>query len=374
MENNISTLVGLRNNLNYSKEFYKYFRRIYPTQELVLVSYGSNDDTNKWLDSLNDKNLIYYYSEENKTFSDTYNKCAELATKPFIVFCHNDMVVAPGFLENIEKYLHKDRVVGYVTVEPPIFPSPRIGKIIKNFGDGFENFDESFFEFAKQEQEINKNKTEEGITFFMSLSRDLFLEIGGLDNKFNPMFMEDTDLIRRLEYLKLKLITSRDSITNHFVSKTSRFSEEYKSKTAEIEQNSNRTYIRKWGSYNSNYKFNVGFVIKNANYNIVHHFEPWCDRLYSDYSDFQKYIQNNQEKTPLNLDHRVYSLNNDPELENDIIISFDGSKLNQNSFELIQNIQNILGEVTEIGEYEIDIFKIKIIRLINNINSNIYIK
>ena len=83
------------------------------------------------MDSLEDKNLKYFYSTENKTFSDTYNKCAELATNPYIVFCHNDIVVAPGFLENIEKYAQKDRVISYTTVEPPIFKDhQRPGKII----------------------------------------------------------------------------------------------------------------------------------------------------------------------------------------------------------------------------------------------------
>jgi hypothetical protein len=64
----ISTLVGLRNNLEYSQKFYKRFREIYPTEELVFVSWGSSDGTHEWLDSLNDENLIYFYSEESKTF------------------------------------------------------------------------------------------------------------------------------------------------------------------------------------------------------------------------------------------------------------------------------------------------------------------
>ena len=56
----ISTLVGLKNNLDYSKKFYKRFREVYPTEELCFVSYGSNDGTHEWLDYLNDENLKYY--------------------------------------------------------------------------------------------------------------------------------------------------------------------------------------------------------------------------------------------------------------------------------------------------------------------------
>mgnify|MGYP000932228797 FL=1 len=95
----ISTLVGLKDNLEYSKHFYKTFRQIYPTEELVFVSYGSTDETDIWLNELCDfdDNVIAFHEDGGKTFSDTYNKAIELATKDFVVFAHNDMVVAAGF-------------------------------------------------------------------------------------------------------------------------------------------------------------------------------------------------------------------------------------------------------------------------------------
>lgn len=374
MQNKISTLVGLRNNLDYSKEFYKYFRRVYSTEELVFVSYNSFDGTDEWLDSLNDPNLIYLHSQDDGNFSDTFNKCAELATNSFIVFCHNDMVVAPMFLENLEKYLHKDRAVGYVTVEPPIFPSPRVGKIIRDFGDGFENFNESFFEFARQEQENMQNQTENGITFFSAMSREVFLEMGGFDNIFNPMFMEDTDLIRRIEYRKLKCFTSRDSITNHFVSKTSRFSEEYKEKTRIIENNSQRNYLRKWGSQNSNNRFNIGFIVENCNEQLLEALEPWCDQIYLDdgYKIISsRYVEKEQPNTSFLLKYRIRD--KDEEKINDIIIKFDASKLNNNNFEIIKNLQNILGDTTVGEKYEIDIFEIEVNNLNNTIQDLIFI-
>ena len=102
---NISVLVGLYNNLDYTQHFYSTFREVYPTVELVFISYGSTDDTGIWLNLIEsiDPNVIVYWENKRKTFSDTYNKAIELATKDFVVFAHNDMVVAPGFLENLEK-------------------------------------------------------------------------------------------------------------------------------------------------------------------------------------------------------------------------------------------------------------------------------
>ncbi len=378
---NISILVGLKNNLEYSKHFYSTFRQIYPTDEIVFVSYGSDDWTNMWLDEINDKdpNLITYWEEHGKTFSDTYNKAIELATKDFVVFAHNDMVVAPNFLENLEKYAHKDRVISYTTVEPPIFTDhERPGKIIEDFGSDIKSFNQDFYTFASQEMIKYQNKTEEWISFFMCLSRQVLLDIGGFDNIFNPYFSEDDDLIKRLRLKGLKCFTSLDSIVYHFVSKTSRFSEEAKTKTHQIERNSNRNFIRKWGSLNSLNRFNIAFVVENCNLSLLEVLEPWCDRIYCD-EKFEigrawDYVELEQSTTGFDLSKRVLTIkNNDPDLENDITIKFDCSKLNQNNFEIIKNFQNIL-EGIESGTYEIDIFDVNVVTPINRSKELIFIQ
>jgi GT2 family glycosyltransferase len=207
---NISLLVGLKNNLEYSKHFYKTTRTLYSDIEICFVSYGSTDGTNEWLDSLDDENVRLFYSIENKTFSDTFNMAAQLATKDYISFLHNDIVLAPGFIENIEKYISLDNVVSYTTIEPPIFSGhERPGKIIYDLGTELETFDiNKLNKFVKEKQIEFKDKIESGITFFMCMPKDKYLKIGGLDNLFNPMFCEDDDLILRWSLLGMKMITS----------------------------------------------------------------------------------------------------------------------------------------------------------------------
>ena len=360
MEKKISTLVGCLNNLDYTQHFYKTFREIYPTEELVFVSYGSTDGTHIWLKYLDDSNVKSFYFPSRKTFSDTYNKCIELATKEYVVFAHNDMVVADDWLENIEKHLHPQSVVSYTTIEPPIFSDhERPGKIIKDFGSDIQTFNSNFYPFVDQEQEFQNNKTEPGITFFMALSRQVLLDIGGFDNIFNPYFSEDDDLIRRLKYQKLNCFTSLDSIVYHFVSKTSRFSEEAKLKTKQIEQNSNKIYLEKWSSYNSENRFNVGFIIENCTNELLHNISPWADNTYVDIDvDWEKYP-------------RIKPFEN--EKNNDIFVSFDAQMLDNNQFEIIKNLQNILGNVTKGERYEIGIFTIEVINPINYIKELIFI-
>lgn len=363
---NISLLVGLRDNLEYNKHFYRTTRAIYPKVEICFVSYGSTDGTHEWLDSLQDPNVRYYYSQESKTFSDTYNKAAEIATKSFVMYLHNDIVVAPNFLENIEKHIDEGRVVSYTTIEPPIFAGhERPGKIIQDFGTSLESFNQSdLFKFVIDKQQEHSNKTEEGITFFMCMSRKVLLDIGGMDNLYNPMFCEDDDLIKRFNLLGLELITSLDAICYHFVSKTSRFSEEYQNRTQQIEYNSNKNFIRKWGSRTTDIKYNIAFVAKNANIQIVQALEPWCDRLYIEDSMqviTTHYVEQEQPNTKFDLSKRILTLEyNDPKGENDIVVEFDTTKFSQQSFSIIQQLPEIVKQSGEVGEFELDIFKITI--------------
>ena len=363
---NISLLVGLKNNLDYNQYFYSTTRILYPEVEICFVSYGSTDGTHKWLDSLNDPNLKYYYSEENKTFSDTFNKAAEIATNDYVIYLHNDIVLTPNFLENIEKHLGDNNIVSYTTIEPPIFSDhERPGKIVKDFGSDLETFNLSeLCKFVLNKQEEFNNQTEPGITFFMCMPKATLLKIGGLDNLFNPMFCEDDDLILRFKLLGLNLFTSLDAICYHFVSKTSRFSEDYKAKTQIIERNSNMNFIRKWGFRNSihNKRYNKSLVINNCDLNLLSVLEPWGDKIYIDDDGeylINQYITAEKDNTKYDLSKKIFNkkLNT---LEGDIIIEFDGRLINQESFNIIQNLSDIITESGEIGKFELDIFTITI--------------
>lgn len=340
----ISTLVGLKNNLDYSKKFYKRFREVYPTEELCFVSYGSNDGTHEWLDSLNDGNLKYYYSDEKKTFSDTFNKCAEIATKEYIVFCHNDIVMLEGWLENIDKHLQKGVVVSYTTIEPPIFAGHnRPGKIIKDFGLEFDDVNyEELIKFTKETQTQYQNQTSEGSAFFMAQHRATYLAIGGMDNLYNPMFCEDDDIIFRLQLLGMRMIVSLDSIVYHFVSKTSRFSEEHKENTRIIETNSNLNRIRKWGinaSTRNKKTYDVGLIVKNCNEDLLRILEPYVSTIYVDCKTVD-YINGEQPKTKLNLNKKIKNINS--VRENDVIISIDASTINKNDMQILTNLPDFI--------------------------------
>ena len=134
-------------------------------------------------------------------------------------------------------------------------------------------------------------------------------------------------------------------------------------------QRSTRNFLRKWGHYckHDNLmkpiippKYNIQFIIENGNYSLLQTLEPWCDNINIDIekSEIDKYIEKEQPDTDYNLSERI-----NQNVSNDIQITFDGSKFSQSSFNIIQQLSAILeSNKIEVGEFEIDIFKIKVNR------------
>ena len=88
----------------------------------------------------------------------------------------------------------------------------------------------------------------DGAVFFMSGYKKMFEDVGLFDGfSFKPCFCEDDDFLIRAKLKGYKLKTCESAITYHFVSQTSRFSNEFKNNRIIYEVQSNRNFIRKWG-------------------------------------------------------------------------------------------------------------------------------
>lgn len=290
---NISFVLAVYNKLDLTKDCYDYLRRVYPTAPLVISSGGSTDGTKEWLESLEDENLSYLHDDDRLTFSETYNAGIKLVDTDKLVLIHNDMIIGEGFLEAIERLLEPNMVLSYTTVEPPIFKGhSRPGKVLLDLGSGFGNFDQANFNnFVKQ---FNKSdKLYDGAVFFMSGYKKMFEDVGMFDGfSFVPCFCEDDDFLLRAKIKGYELKTCGSAITYHFVSQTSRFSDDYKDNRTQYEIASNRNFVRKWGipfkSFNEirywedkefRYKtFSMGLKSRNPNIRLME-IEPFFDKI-----------------------------------------------------------------------------------------------
>ena len=87
--------------------------------------------------------------------------------------------------------------------------------------------------------------------------------------------------------------------------------------------------------------------------------EPWCSTIYVD-TYAEDYINREQPNTTDDLTKKIYSI--DADVQNDIEVRFDGSKLNNQNFNYLVQLSQILAndEELEVGSFELDIFEIQI--------------
>lgn len=355
---NISFVLAVYNKIDLTKNCYNRLREIYPTAPLVISSGGSSDGTKEWLESLEDENLSFFHDDDRLSFSDTYNAGIDLVDTDKLVLIHNDMVIGEDFLESLDSLLSDDMILSYTTIEPPIFKGhQRPGKVLLDLGSGFEDFNDKLFK-AQVKKFKNSKKLYDGAVFFMSAYKKVFQDLNGFDGfSFNPCFCEDDDFLIRAKLKGYKLKTCESAITYHFVSQTSRFSDEMKDKRSAIEFASNRNFIRKWGipihTFNQiNYQNQENFIFKKFtmglttnNKKTLFDVEPFFDKINLNEVP-NEYIELEQINTRYDLKSKFEDVNSVDVMINEI------ESMTQKDMELLYVLRLVVGQY-DIGQYKI---------------------
>lgn len=375
----LSLIIPSYNNLKHLKNVYASIQKHAPQAEVILLDDGSNDGTWEWIQQ---QNCIKYKSEERIGHTILYDKGIELATNEIVGILHADMIIGPNYTENLIKHLKPGKVVCATRIEPPLHPEGK-EKIIRDFGMDFDTLNiKEFEQFALNTQSEFKDQTTKGMFAPWILYKSDFQAIGGHDPLFAPFPYEDSDIFQRWILAGYELIQSRDAFVYHLTCRGHRWNEQigkdddyYKI----VSERAAKNYLRKWGNWikNDEYqypiilpKYNIGFVIKNCSTQLLEILEPWCSVIYTD-CNYKEYIDREQSNTTFDLWERIKPYDNEKNTE--ILISFDGSKLNPQNFQLIQQLPDIIKDSGEIGSFELDIFTVDIIQMNEYQNDLIYL-
>lgn len=381
MENNIPKFtfcITSKNNLRYLKHavFYIKENSIRDHDVLIFID-ADNDGTEQWCI----ENKVEYIKNSSKELfgiGNAYNLLVEKSKTDFVVIYHADMIMGKGFDIALYNKWKPKTIISATRIEPPLHPADP-AKIVLDLGlwpeidiiDGFK-----INEFNKFISENKKDITTNGIFAPWLIHKDDFNDVNGHD-PIMKSHSEDRDLFNRFLLNGYNLIQSWEALVYHLTCRGGQF--EHASKTSDLNYKSNdwnklahnqtREFIRKWGTppkYDEYqypiipHKYDIGFIIKNCNQQLLETLELWCSTIYVD-CDYKEYINKEQPNTKFDLPERIKPYHN--EKQNYILVEFDTINFTQNSFNIIQNLSDIISESGEIGEFELDIFKISIMNL-----------
>ncbi len=382
----ISLIQPGRNNLKYLKWSYNSIRKNQGNHEveICVADDFSNDGTWDWCQEMMDKDPLFkaIRNEGPTRLGHTilYDTLVnEVATKDICMIYHADMYLCPGALDSIKEHLTDKTIVSLTRIEPPLHPDgPE--KILFDCGIEPEEFhEETLMSYLQMSSKDRSNKTTEGIFAPWAFYKKDFQEIGGHDPIFAPQSKEDTDIFNRFQLNGIKFIQTWEGCVYHMTCRGSRFADGAKRnpngevfmKNRETDewlkqnQKSTREFLRKWGHYCKHDslmkpiippKYNVGFIIKNLNNpQFLSSLEPWCSTIYMDnWAVRHEYIILEQPNTSFDLDDKIRNINNyDQPKENGILVTIDGNNINQQDFQYIQQLPEILSDSGEIGSFKL---------------------
>jgi hypothetical protein len=332
-----------------------------------------------------DKNIKIHRNEGPERLGHTilYDTLVnDYATNDIVMIYHADMYACPGLDREVDKYIEPGVVVSMTRIEPPLHPEgPE--KIIADYGiEPAEFKEEELLRWINTYGKISEMETSEGIFAPWAIYKSDFQAIGGHDPLYAPQSKEDSDIFNRFVLAGYKLIQTWKGFVYHMTCRGSRFADGAKRnpdgevfmKNRETDewlaqnQRSTRNFIRKWGSVVKHDimmkpiispKYNIGFVVDNCTYEILEALEPWCSNIQpTPHTTVFEYRNTERKNTLFNLKERVKLPTE--KMNNDITVEFDGLQLTNENFQLLTQFSDILKDSGEIGEMELDIFKITI--------------
>ncbi len=377
----ISLIQPGRNNLKYLKWSYDSIRKNQGnhTVEICVADDFSNDGTWDWCQEMmqKDSNFKAIRNEGPTRLGHTilYDRLVnEVASHDVCMIYHADMYLCEGAIDSIEWHLKEHTIVSLTRIEPPLHPDgPE--KILVDFGIEPEEFDEDkLLRYMHDTKAERVNKTTEGIFAPWAFWKKDFQKIGGHDAIFAPQSKEDTDIFNRFHLNGIKFIQTWEGCVYHMTCRGSRFADGAKRnpdgqvfmKNRETDewlkqnQKSTREFIRKWGHFCKHDalmkpivppKYDIGFIIKNANLQLIEGLEPWCSTVYYAEDEMRNfkytdYIKNEDTSFDLYEKFKPY----DNEKQNDILVEIDGNRFGNNDFRVIQTLSEILANDEQLWE------------------------
>jgi glycosyltransferase involved in cell wall biosynthesis len=394
-----------RNELNYIKLLFKSLECNLSTRdhEIIVFIDSDNENTFEWL--LTQKNTFPHLKILKNNLPICYgyarniNEMFTQASNEIVSYLQSDMVICKDYDLEILKKLEPNMILCSTRIEPPLH-GPANEVLINNFGLSPSEFNfDAFVDFA------NKNKQDKVTEYFFApftLYKDVWLSIGGHDTLFRRS-REDSDILTRLVLNDTKIIQVWNALVYHFTCTSSRGSEWFNKQNTkaqervQLQQSADMIelgrFVTKWGGFNHSLTkqkhYNITAYITGTNldlanfafiqsyfYKVFVDDEPiitlmqeWYDRMHQPANqllnitneDWNTYGYMYNKST---ASDRIKPINQFDGA--DIVVKFDLKNVTpQLHQEFIQNIQHIIENVDDVGDFEYGPFSITIYQLVD---------
>ncbi len=159
--------------------------------EIILIDDAADEGTKQLLAAVDGARIIV--NDTNVGYLRSVNHAAELASGKWLVLCNNDIIVHEGWLAAMLDCGESASNVGIVTPRY-IYPDGALneaGGIIWSDGTGvnFGRWDDASRFHYRYRREVDY-----GSAAALLVRTELWRELGGFDERYIPMYYEDTDL------------------------------------------------------------------------------------------------------------------------------------------------------------------------------------
>jgi glycosyltransferase involved in cell wall biosynthesis len=378
----ITFCIPSKSNLRYLKTCIPSIRKnsFRDDHDIIVFVDSDEDGTVEWLKEVKQAyNLSYYTNPDlgNSLYGigKAYDYCIEKSTTEVFMIFHADMMLGKHADLLAFSHLRPQSVVCSTRIEPPIHPNNG-EKILLDFGMWPEEFKE--IEFTNYvTKHLEDVKITNGIFAPWMMFKTDFLTLGGHDPIMHSC-REDSDLFNRMKLAGFTFIQPWNSLVYHLTGRGAGSFDGDKIRHEFWQRqmlNSTKEFIRKWGSnvQHTNlmypivpHKYDIHAVIHNCNYQILELLEPWVSGIYCKCTNnfqWEIYCEKEQPNTKFDLRSRVKNIEDLNMDHVDVLLEFDANQFTKNSFNIIENLSDILTDSGEIGEFQLDCFHITITNL-----------
>jgi GT2 family glycosyltransferase/glycosyltransferase involved in cell wall biosynthesis len=243
----VSVVVLCHNNLEFTESCLSSLDQftLYPNWELIVVDNASQDGTATYLEGYVTTRpwARAIVSNENRGFSGGNNLGLKEASGDYLVLLNNDTFVTRGWLAGLIRHLRRDPSLGLV------------GPVTNNIGNEaridivYQSMDE-MGDKARSYMELRHGKLlhVDNLGFFcVAFSREVYKQVGPLDEAFRIGFFEDDDYCKRTQLAGYGIGIAEDVFVHHHLSAS--FDSLGRERRQAIFDESRRVYEAKWGPW-----------------------------------------------------------------------------------------------------------------------------